>query len=94
MISNATLNEMQDAELKATIAQAEGILKRRDEERKAKALEEAKAFQAQARKEARAVLEAAGLSLKDLEGRKAKAGKRATHHNGHTNQHPADKSLT
>jgi hypothetical protein len=61
MISIATLNELQDAEIRTTIEQAEGILKQRDADRKAKAIEDA-----------RATLAAAGLTLKDLGGKRQK----------------------
>jgi DNA-binding protein H-NS len=84
MISIATLNELQDAELKTTIEQAEGILKQRDADRKAKAIEDA-----------RATLAAAGLTLKDLNGNgKKKTAKGPVYHGGHTYQHPTNKALT
>ena len=38
MISLSTLDELQDAELRTVIEQSEGLLRQRDEERKAKAL--------------------------------------------------------
>ena len=76
MISAATLNELRDDELRAFISQAEGILKQRDDERKARAIVDARAVQAKALNDAKAVLEAAGLSLKDLGGNvKKKAAK-------------------
>lgn len=84
MISLSTLNELQDAELRAVIEQSEGLLKQRDESRKAKAIEDA-----------RAVLAAAGLSLKDLNGKgKSKMAKGPVYHGGHTYQHPTNKALT
>jgi DNA-binding protein H-NS len=84
MISIATLNELQDAELRNTIEQAEGILKQRDADRKAQAIENA-----------RATLAAAGLTLKDLGGNgKKKAAKGPVYHSGHTYQHPTDKTLS
>jgi hypothetical protein len=49
MISIATLNELQDGDLRTTIEQAEGILKQRDTDRKAKAIEDARATLAAAR---------------------------------------------
>jgi DNA-binding protein H-NS len=83
MISIITLNELQDADLRATIEQAEGILKQRDADRKAKAIENA-----------RATLAAAGLTLKDLGGNgKSRNGKGPVYHIGHTYQHPTNKSL-
>jgi DNA-binding protein H-NS len=83
MISAATLNELRDDELRAFISQAEGILKQRDDERKARAIEDA-----------RATLAAAGLTLKDLGGKGNKQnGKGPVYHSGRTYQHPTDKSL-
>jgi DNA-binding protein H-NS len=83
MMSIATLNELQDGDLRTTIEQAEGILKQRDADRKAKAIEDA-----------RATLAAAGLTLKDLGGNgKKKAAKGPVYHTGHTYQHPANKTL-
>jgi DNA-binding protein H-NS len=94
MISIATLNELQDGELRTTIEQAEGILKQRDADRKAKAIIDARAVQAKALNDAKAVLEAAGLSLKDLaRNGKKKAAKGPVYHSGHTYQHPTDKTL-
>jgi DNA-binding protein H-NS len=84
MMNIAMLNELQDGELRTTIAQAEGILKQRDAERKAKAIEDA-----------RATLAAAGLTLKDLGGKvKGRNGKGPVYHSGHVYQHPANKTLT
>ena len=78
----------------AAKAKAEGILKQRDEDRKAKAINDARAVQAKALNDARAVLEAAGLSLRDLGGNgKKKAAKGPLYHSGHTYQHPTDKTL-
>jgi DNA-binding protein H-NS len=83
MISIAMLNELQDGELRTTIDQAEGILKQRDDERKARAIVDA-----------RATLAAAGLTLKDLNGNgKRKAGKGLVYHSGRAYQHPANKAL-
>ena len=65
MIKLDTLNELQDDELRTAIEHAQGLLKQRDEDRKAKAMEQA-----------RATLAAVGLSLKDLIGKgKSKTGK-------------------
>ena len=82
MISMNILNELQDDELRAVIEQSQGLLKRRDEERKAKALSEA-----------RAVLAAAGLSLKDLGKSKPKGDKGPVYKGGHSYQHPVNKAL-
>jgi DNA-binding protein H-NS len=78
------LGALQDDELRVVIEQSQGLLKERDDERKAKALNDA-----------RAVLAAAGLTLKDLNGKgKSKTAKGPVYHGGHTYQHPANKSLT
>jgi DNA-binding protein H-NS len=83
MISIAMLNELQDGELRATIGQAEGILKQRDADRKAQAIEDA-----------RATLAAAGLTLKDLGSKgRSRNGKGPVYHSGHTYQHPTNKTL-
>jgi DNA-binding protein H-NS len=82
MISNSTLSELQDGELRAVIEQCEGLLKHRDENRKAKALDEA-----------RSLLESVGLSLKDLNKGRTRSGKSPAYHVGHQYRHPTDKSL-
>src|SRR5258708_5183887 len=82
MITVATLDALQDDELRTTIEQAGGLLKRRDEERKAKAISDA-----------RATLAAVGLTLKDLNKPK-KNGKGPVYHTGHIYQHPVNKALT
>ena len=75
---------MQDAELRTVIEQSEGLLKQRDEVRKTKAIEQA-----------RATLAAAGLTLKDLNGKgRPKTIKGPVYHGGHTYQHPTNKALT
>jgi DNA-binding protein H-NS len=80
----ATLDGLEDADLRAIIARADGLLKRHDEERKAKAINEA-----------RALLASVGLSLKDLQGKgRAKPAKETSYHVGHLYQHPSDKALT
>jgi DNA-binding protein H-NS len=66
------------------IERAQGLLKQRDDDRKAKALSDA-----------RALLASVGLSLKDLGVKgKTRTGKGPVYHSGHTYQHPANKSLT
>jgi DNA-binding protein H-NS len=94
MISIATLNELQDAELRTTQSLITDILRKRDEDRKEKALEEARAIDARALNEKRAVLAAAGLTLKNLNGNgKKKVAKGPVYHIGHTYQHPTNKAL-
>jgi DNA-binding protein H-NS len=78
MISNSTLNDLQDDELRTVIEQSQGLLKQRDEDRKAKALNDA-----------RALLASVGLNGKG----KSKTGKAPAYHSGHTYQHPANKTL-
>jgi len=83
MISTATLNELQDDELRGTRGLIDEILQKRDEDRKAKAIIDA-----------RAILTAAGLTPRDLGGKaKGRSGKGTIYHGGHTYQHPANKSL-
>jgi len=78
------LDGLEDADLRAIIGRADELLKKHDEERKARAVNEA-----------RAVLASVGLSLKDLNG---KAGHKATksliYKGGHVYQHPSNKALT
>jgi DNA-binding protein H-NS len=84
MINNATLNGLQDDELHTLIEQSQALLKQRDDDRKAKALDQA-----------RALLASVGLSLKDLNGKgRGKAPKAPVYHIGHTYQHPTNKALT
>jgi hypothetical protein len=76
MIKLDTLDALNDNELREVINAAETLLKKRDEERKAKALADARALRAKAQNEARALLESVGLSLKSLGGKgKKKAAK-------------------
>jgi DNA-binding protein H-NS len=83
MISTATLNELQDDELRGTRGLIDEILQKRDEDRKAKAIIDA-----------RAILTAAGLTPKDLGGHgKAKSAKGPVYHSGHQYQHPTNKTL-
>jgi hypothetical protein len=75
-----TLDGLNDNELQAVIARSQELLKTHDEERKAKALADA-----------RLILAAAGLSLKDIG--KAKPAKTPPYKGGHLYQHPANKAL-
>jgi len=78
-----TLDALSDDELRDLIGRAQGTLQQRHEDRKAKALGDA-----------RALLASVGLSLKDLGGkRKAKPAKAPVYHTGHHYQHPTDKDL-
>lgn len=82
MINIATLDALQDDELRSVIQQSETLLKKRDDERKARAVVDA-----------RAILAAAGLCLKDLNGNGKKKSKEMIYHGGHTYQHPNNKTL-
>ena len=88
------LDALSDEELRAVIARANELLKAHDEERKAKALADARALKAKALTDARAVLASAGLSLKDMSGKKARSGKPPAYHVGRNYQHPTNRSLT
>jgi hypothetical protein len=78
------LDDLKDEELQAAIEYAQGLLKQRDQERKAKAISDA-----------RAILEAAGLNLRDVasKGKNGKAGKGPVYRSGHQYQHPTKKEL-
>lgn len=94
MISSAMLNELQDGELRGTRGLIDEILQKRDDDRKEKALIDARAMQAKALKESRLVLESAGLTLRDLGGKgKRKRARGPVYHSGHTYQHPTNKTL-
>ena len=89
-----SLNALSDGELHAVGESVKGIQKARDEERKAKALSDAKALKAKALADARAVLATAGLSLKDMGAKKPRIGKAPAYHVGRQYRHPADAALT
>ena len=83
MINIAVLDGLQDAELRTVIEQSQGLLKQRDQERKAKAIEDAKTL-----------LASVGLSLKDINAkRKGNGVKAPTYKGGHLYQHPSNKAL-
>ncbi len=83
MISTSMLDELKDDELRVVIEESQGLLKRRDEDRKAKAIENA-----------RSLLASVGLSLKDINGKgKSKAAKGPAYKGGHHYQHPTNKTL-
>jgi hypothetical protein len=83
MINPSTLDALNDDELRSVITQSQALLKRRDEERKAKALNDA-----------RALLASVGLSLKHLGGKaKKKAGDAPLYKGGVLYQHPTNKAL-
>lgn len=83
MINRITLDALPDDELRGVIEQSQGLLKQRDEDRKAKAIVDA-----------RALLASAGLGLKDLGGNgRKKNPKGPIYHSGHVYQHPTEKTL-
>jgi hypothetical protein len=79
-----TLDTLKDDDLRGIIGRAEELLGQHDRERKDKAL-----------LDARSILEAAGLNLRDVasKGRNGKAGKGPVYHGGHQYQHPSKKEL-
>jgi hypothetical protein len=77
-----TLDALKDEELQAVIKRSNELLKERDDDRKAKAMEQA-----------RTLLASVGLSLKDLNGKGKKASKGVIYRNGVTYQHPTNKAL-
>jgi DNA-binding protein H-NS len=87
------LDGLNDDELRAVAARVNEVLKAHDEERKAKALADAKALKAKALADARAVLASAGLSLKDMSAKKPRLGKAPAYHVGRNYQHPVNKAL-
>src|ERR1700750_373127 len=82
MIKADMLDAFNDDELKEVKTLADRLLAKRDDERKAKAMDEA-----------RATLAAVGLTLKDLAKAKAKPVKGPQYKGGHSYQHPTDKAL-
>lgn len=94
MIKPDMLDALSDEELRSVIQQAQALLKRRDEERKAKALTDARALRAKAETDARALLESVGLSLKSLGSKAKKKGRlESPYKGGHLYQHPSEKTL-
>jgi DNA-binding protein H-NS len=78
------LDDLKDEQLQAAIEHAQALLKQRDEDRKTRALGEA-----------RTLLASVGLTLKDLSGKtRGRAAKGPLYQAGHLYQHPANKSLT
>jgi H-NS histone family len=77
-----TLDALGDGDLRAVIARAEELLAQHDRERKATALEQA-----------RAILAGAGLSLRDVAAKPKNGTKGPVYHGGQTYQHPSNKAL-
>jgi hypothetical protein len=83
MINPGMLDGLNDEQLRGVISESQRLLKKRDEERKAKALSDA-----------RTLLASVGLSFKDLGGKaKKKAGEASLYKGGHLYQHPTNKAL-
>jgi DNA-binding protein H-NS len=78
-----TLDTLKDDDLRAVISRAEELLRQHDRERKDKALVDA-----------RAILEAAGLSLKDVASRSNGKTRGPVYVGGRRYQHPTKKELT
>jgi|ERR1022692_1745329 DNA-binding protein H-NS len=83
MIKLDILNDLKDDELKGVIEHSQALLKQRDDDRKAKALEQV-----------RTLLASVGLSLKDVAGKAHKGNGRNVYRAGTVYQHPTNKALT
>ena len=94
MIKVDSLDALNDNELREVINHSETLLKKRDEERKAKAIADVRALRAKAENDARTLLESVGLSLKSVAGKgKKKGGQAALYKGGRLYQHPENKTL-
>lgn len=82
MITENMLDAYSDSDIHAIKVLADRVLKSRDDDRKAKATEEA-----------RAALAAVGLTFRDVLKTKAKPAKGPQYKGGHTYQHPTNKAL-
>jgi DNA-binding protein H-NS len=76
------LESFNDDDVREIRGLCDKVLKSRDDDRKAKAMEQA-----------RMTLAAVGLTLKDLAGVKAKPAKGSSYKGGHSYQHPTNKAL-
>jgi DNA-binding protein H-NS len=94
MIKVDSLDALNDNELQEVINHSETLLKKRDEERKAKAIADVRALRAKTENESRALLESVGLNLKALGGKsKKKGGQVPLYKGGRLYQHPENKAL-
>ncbi|HET6841372.1 MAG TPA: H-NS histone family protein [Candidatus Angelobacter sp.] len=84
MMKLEILETLKDDELRSIISRAEELLRQHDRALKEKAL-----------KDARTILEAAGLSLRDIapKGRNERPGKSPVYHGGRCYQHPERREL-
>ena len=85
------LLNMTDDELRAIRSRADELLKAHDDERKAKAVEGARALNAKALADARALLASVGLSLKAVAGKSRKHSR--AYKGGQLYRHPAQHDL-
>lgn len=94
MIRVDSLDALNDNELREVINHSETLLKKRDEERKAKAIADVRALRAKTENDARALLESVGLSLKSVSGTaKGKGARKPLYKGGRLYQHPENKAL-
>jgi hypothetical protein len=94
MIRVDSLDALNDNELREIINHSQTLLKKRDEERKVKAIADVRALRAKAESDARVLLESVGLSLKSLTGKpKKKNGQGPLYKGGRLYQHPENKAL-
>lgn len=94
MIKLDSLDALNDNELREVINHSQTLLKRRDEERKARAVAEVRALRAKTENDARALLESVGLSLKSLSGAaKGKRSKKPLYKGGRVYRHPDNNVL-
>lgn len=94
MIKPDMLDALNDNELREVINQSETLLRKRDEERKAKAIAEVRELRTKTENDARVLLESVGLKLKSLNGKgKKKGGQGPLYKGGRLYQHPENKAL-
>jgi hypothetical protein len=94
MIKPDSLDALNDNELREVINHSENLLKKRDEERKAKAIADVRALRAKTENDARMLLESVGLSLKHSSAKsKKRGGQGPLYKGGRVYQHPENKAL-
>lgn len=87
------LGALNDEELRAVSTRVNELLKAHDDERKAKAIADARALKVKMLADTKAVLAQAGLSLKDM-GVKKPRGRAPAYHAGRLYRHPQNKEQT
>ncbi len=90
-MTHELLDNLTDDELRAIRSRADALLKLHDDERKAKAVEQARALSAKAQADARALLASVGLSLKAVAGKSRKHSR--AYKGGQLYRHPAQHDL-